>query len=124
MLLPKLEDLSDEVPIDNLFQDFTANVGSYLNVRAEGNNIWEKSQLGICSGVLRTVDQLVVDNTIMDDVRGKSETLLLHSMITARHKVWSDMTGCYQFIDGWRCEKNGECAKPTLVGMEKKVRDR
>ena len=87
MLLPKLEDLIDEVPTDNLFQDFTANVGSYLKVPAEGNDIWEKSLLGTCSGVLGTVDQLVVGNTIMDEVRGKSETLLLHSMITARHKV-------------------------------------
>ena len=70
-----------------------------MKEHAERNSIWDRSQLGTCSGVLGTVDQLIVDNTIMDEVR------LLHSMIIARHTIWLDMTGCYEFIDGWECLK-------------------
>ena len=39
------------------------------------NRVWDRSQLGTCSGVLGTVDQLIVDNTIMDEVRGKRRNL-------------------------------------------------
>ena len=35
----------------------------------------DKSQLGTCSGVLGTVDQLVIDNAIMDEVRKKQRNL-------------------------------------------------
>ena len=42
---------------------------------ADRNNIWDKSQLGTCSGVLGTVDQLVIDNAIMDEVREKQRNL-------------------------------------------------
>ena len=41
----------------------------------ERNSIWDRSQLGTCLGVLGTVDQLIVDNTIMDEVRGKRRYL-------------------------------------------------
>ena len=111
VLLPKLEDLSDEKEyrpitcLNTCYKIFTGNIGSYMKEHAERNSIWDRSQLGTCSGVLGTVDQLIVDNTIMDEVRGKGETLLLHSMITARHTIWLDMTGCYEFIDGWECQK-------------------
>ena len=42
---------------------------------AERNSIWDRGQLGTCSGVLGTVDQLIVDNTIMDEVRRKRQNL-------------------------------------------------
>ena len=42
---------------------------------ADRNNIWDKSQLGMCSGVLGTVDQLVIDNAIMDEVKEKQRNL-------------------------------------------------
>ena len=44
---------------------------------AERNDIWDKSQLGTCSGVLGTVDQLVIDNAIMDEVRSQQENLVV-----------------------------------------------
>ena len=46
-----------------------------MKEHAERNSIWDRSQLGTCSGVLGTVDQLIVDNTIMDEVRGKRRNL-------------------------------------------------
>ena len=37
--------------------------------------MWDKGHLGTCSGVLGTVDQLLVDNVIMDEVRNSKRNL-------------------------------------------------
>ena len=42
---------------------------------ADRNEIWDKSQLGTCSGVLGTVDQLLIDSAIMNEVWEKKITL-------------------------------------------------
>ena len=42
---------------------------------ADRNEIWDKSQLGRCSGVLGTIDQLLIDSAIMDEVRKKKRSL-------------------------------------------------
>ena len=69
VLLPKLEDLSDEKEyrpvtcLNTCYKIFTGNVGSYMKDHAERNSIWDRSQLGTCSDVLGTVDQLIVDNS-------------------------------------------------------------
>ena len=42
---------------------------------ADRNEIWDKSQLGTCSGVLGTIDQLLIDSAIMDEVREKKRNL-------------------------------------------------
>ena len=46
-----------------------------MKEHAEMNNIWDRSQLGTCSGVLGTVDQLLIDATIMDEVRNQQRNL-------------------------------------------------
>ena len=46
-----------------------------MKEHAERNNIWDRSQLGTCSGVLGTVDQLLIDATIMDEVRNQQRNL-------------------------------------------------
>ena len=38
---------------------------------ATRNYIWDRSKLGTCFGVLGTVDQLVLDRTILDEVKGQ-----------------------------------------------------
>ena len=38
---------------------------------ADRNETWYKSQLETCSGVLGTVDQLLIDSAIMDEVQEK-----------------------------------------------------
>ena len=42
---------------------------------ADRNEIWDKSQLGTCSGVLGTVDLLFIDSAIMDEVWEKKRNL-------------------------------------------------
>ena len=39
------------------------------------NDIWDRSQLGTCLGVLGNVDQLLIDNARMDEVRDKERNL-------------------------------------------------
>ena len=56
VLLPKTEDLSNErnyCPITCLntcYKIFTGMIGKYMKEHAERNNIWDRSQLGTCSG--------------------------------------------------------------------------
>ena len=81
VLLSKTEDVSSEknyrpiTCLNTVYKIFTGQIGSYMKDHADRNNIWDKSQLGTCSGVLGTVDQLVIDNAIMDEVREKQRNL-------------------------------------------------
>ena len=50
-------------------------IGNYMQEHAARNDIWDRSQLGTCSGVLGTVDQLIIDRTIMDEVKGQQRNL-------------------------------------------------
>ena len=50
-------------------------IGNCIKEHAEGNNIWDRSQQGNCSGVLGTVDQVIIDNAIMDEVRNQQRNL-------------------------------------------------
>ena len=54
--------------LNTCYKIFTGNVGSYMKEHTERNSIWDRSQLGTCSAVLGTVDQLIVDNTIMNQL--------------------------------------------------------
>ena len=46
-----------------------------MKAHADTNGMWDKGQLGTGSGVLGTVDQLLVDNAIMDEVRNSKRNL-------------------------------------------------
>ena len=50
-------------------------IGNYMKEHAERNNIWDRSQLGTCSGVLGTVDQSIIHNAITDAVRDQKRNL-------------------------------------------------
>ena len=69
----------EELPPNNMsehhLQDLHRTIGSYIKNHADRNNIWDKRQLGTCSGVLGTVDQLVIDNAMMDEVNEKQRIL-------------------------------------------------
>ena len=78
--IPKTEDVNKKnyrpiTCLNTVYKIFTGMIGSYMKNHADRNNIWDKSQLGTCSGVLGTVDQLVIDNAIMDEVREKLKNL-------------------------------------------------
>ena len=57
------------------YKIFTGMIGSYMKDHAKRNNMWDRSQLGQCTIVLGTVDQLIVDIIIMDKVREKKRIL-------------------------------------------------
>jgi hypothetical protein len=42
---------------------------------ADINGIWDLNQMGTCSSVLGTVDQLLIDNTIMEEIRSHHRNL-------------------------------------------------
>ena len=46
-----------------------------MQEHAARNDILDKSQLGTCSRVLGTVDQLIIDRAIMDEVKGQQRNL-------------------------------------------------
>ena len=46
-----------------------------MKEHAERNNIWDRSQWETYSGVLGTVDQVIIDNAIMDEVRNQQRNL-------------------------------------------------
>ena len=77
-------------------------IGNYMKELAERNNIWDRSQLETFSGVLGAVDQLVIDNAIMDEVRSQQRNLAVafygyqEAYDTVRHN-W--MTRAYQWIE-------------------------
>ena len=75
VLLTNTEDLSFEKeyrPITCLntsYKLFTGMIGRYMKDHARQNEICDEGQLGASGGVLGTVDQLLIDNYIMDEVR-------------------------------------------------------
>jgi hypothetical protein len=75
VLIPKTKNLSsvgDYRPITCLntsYKLFTGIIAKYLKRHADQNNIWDESQMGTCENVLGTVDQLLIDNCITDEVK-------------------------------------------------------
>ena len=72
-----------------------------MKEHAERNNIWDRSQLGTCFGVLRTVYELIIDNDIMDEVRNQQRNLAVafYNYQKAYDMVRHDwMTKVYQWM--------------------------
>ena len=76
VLLPKTEELGNEKKyrpvtcLNTCYTTFTGMIGNYMKDHATRNDNWDRSQFGTCSGVLGTVDQLIIDRAIMDEVKG------------------------------------------------------
>ena len=81
LLLPKTKDLSDEkkyCPItclNTLYKLLTRLIGKYMRRCTMINDIWDKGQLGAVEGVLGTVDQLIIDRCIMEQVKSHHRNL-------------------------------------------------
>ena len=81
VLLPKAKDLSSEEeyrPITCLntsYKLFTGILAKFMKEHAEENDIWDRNQMGTCQDVLGTVDQLLIDNCIMEEVRTHKRNL-------------------------------------------------
>ena len=73
--IPKTKDLSNEQkyhPITCLntsYKIMTGLIGKFMRKHALENNIWDEGQLGAVEGVLGIVDQLIIDNCIMEEVK-------------------------------------------------------
>ena len=99
VLLPKAKDLSSEEeyrPITCLntsYKLFTALLAKFMKEHAEENEIWDKNQMGTCQDVLGTLDQLLIDNCIMEEVRTHKRNLAVanydyHKAYNMVHHDW------------------------------------
>ena len=107
ILLPKAKDLSPEEecrPITCLntsYKLFTGILAKFMKEHADENEIWDRNQMGTCQDVLGTVDQLLIDNCIMQEVRTHKRNLAVaysdyrkaYNMV---HYDW--MLGVYEWM--------------------------
>ena len=61
------------------------------------NDIWNEGQLGAVAGVLGTVNQLIIDKSIMEEVKTYQEN---HFMTIRKHMIKSTVTGYSEYISG------------------------
>ena len=75
VLLPKSKDLTDEKnnrPITCLntsYKILTGLIAKFMRDHSIANEIWDKGLLGAVEGVLGTVDQLIIDRCITEEVK-------------------------------------------------------
>ena len=107
VLLPKSKDVSDEKnfrPITCLntsYKFLTGLIAKYMKNHTIENDIWDKGQLGAAEGVLGTVDQLIIDRCIMEEVKIQHRNLAVayYDYKKAYDKVHHDwMLRVYQWI--------------------------
>ena len=107
VLLPKTKNLSDEKnyrPITCLntsYKILTGLMAKYMREHTAVNKIWGKGQLGAVEGILGTVDQLIIDRCIMEEVKQHHRNLLVgfYDYKKAYDKVHHDwMIRVYEWI--------------------------
>ena len=107
VLLPKTKTLGDEKnyrPITCLntsYKILTGLVAKYMREQAVVNEIWDEGQLGAVEGVLGTVDQLIIDRCIMEEVEQHHRNLAVafYDYKKAYDKVHHDwMIRVYEWI--------------------------
>ena len=94
VLTPKSKDLSDEknyrpiTCLNTTYKLLTELVCKFMRNHTIKNNIWDEGQLG-AAGVLGTVDQLVIDRCIMEEVKTQHRNLAVafYEYKKAYHKV-------------------------------------
>ena len=107
VLLQKKKDLTDEKnyrPVRCLNTSYivlTGLVGKYMREHTMENNIWDERQLGAVVRVLGTVDQLIIDKSIMEKMKTYHRNLAVafYDYKKAYDKVHT-MTGCLEYISG------------------------
>eukprot|EP00112_Aurelia_sp_Birch-Aquarium-sp1_P001776 Seg1193.5 transcript_id=Seg1193.5/GoldUCD/mRNA.D3Y31 product="LINE-1 retrotransposable element ORF2 protein" protein_id=Seg1193.5/GoldUCD/D3Y31 len=73
--IPKTKDLSNEqkyrpiMCLNTSYTIMTGLIGKYMREHAIKNSIWDEGQLGAVEGVLGTVDQLIIDKCIIEEVK-------------------------------------------------------
>ena len=75
LLIPKPENSLSEKDyrlvtcLNTSYKIFTGILAHYAKKHVVQTDLWEKSQMETCENVLGTVDQLLIDNAIMEEVR-------------------------------------------------------
>ena len=72
----------------------TGVVAKYLREHMIENEIWDEGQLGAVEGVLGTVDQLITDQCIMDEVKQYHRNLAVAFCDYKRLMTKSTTTEC------------------------------
>ena len=105
--IPKTKDLSNEQKyrpttcLNTSYKIMTGLIGKYMREHALENNIWDAGQLGAVKGVLGTVDQLIIDSCIMEEVKTYNRNLAVafYDYQKAYDKVHHDwMIRVYEWI--------------------------
>ena len=108
VLLPKTRSLADEknyrplTYLNTSYKIMTGVVAKYMRKHTMENEIWDEVQLGAVEGILRTVDQLIIDRCIMEEVKQFPRNLIIafYDYKKAYNKVHHDwMLRVYQWID-------------------------
>ena len=95
--IPKTKDLSNEQKyrpitwLNTSYKIMTGLIGKYMREHALEDNIWDEGQLGAVEGVLGTVDQLIIDNCIMEEVKTYHRNLAV---------AFYDYQKAYDKVDG------------------------
>ena len=54
---------------EHVIQDMTEVIAKYITEHTMENEIWDEGQLGAVEAVLGTMDQLIIDRCIMEEVK-------------------------------------------------------
>ena len=79
--LPKSTNLSSEKDyrplrcLNTSFKMFTGLLANFMKHHTDKNEMWDKSQMGTRKDVLGTVNQLLIDNCMMDEVKTHKRNL-------------------------------------------------
>ena len=78
--------------LNTTYKHLTDLVGKYMGEHTMENDIWDEGQLGAVVGVLRTVDQLIIDKSIMEEVKTyhRNLTVTFYDYMRAYNKVHHD----------------------------------
>ena len=61
--------------LNTSYKLLTGLFGKFMKNHAIENNIWDEGQLGAAEGVLGTVDQLIIDRCVMEEVKTQPRNL-------------------------------------------------
>ena len=102
VLIPKDEDLSKEdqyrpiTCLNTVYKILTGLIGKYMKIHAEENELWDPRQLGTQSDVLGTIDHILVDKCVLEEIKDhkRSAALCFYDYRKAYDMVpheWMDM---------------------------------
>ena len=106
VLLPKKVGLSSEdlyrpiTCLNTIYKLLTGLIGKYMKTHADENDIWDQRQLGTESGVLGTIDHILVDKCMLEEIR---EHMRKAALCYGDYKKAYDMVlhGWMDMVFGW-----------------------